>query len=475
MSPDSKTAKEVSGGDRPILPRALPSFTRVAVLAFTAVVPGVMADVLAADCTPAPAPNTWQTCADMPTARGALGVASGPDGRIYAIGGRHPVTGTVEAYDPPTNTWTGRASMPTPRDSLAVVTANDGKIYAIGGEDTVTGALYNTVEAYDPVTDTWTTKTAMPTRRQGLAAAVGLDGRIYAIGGVTGPVPAGPFTSVGTTEVYDPATDTWTTAAAMPTPRHGLAAALGSDGRIYAIGGFGGTSTPCPGVACGTVEAYDPATNTWIARASMPTSRTFLAAVAATDGKVYAIGGYDGGSDLSTVEAYDPGSNTWTSMTPMPTPRCELAAAFGVNGKIYAIGGSSCRFGGSLRTNEAFLPPGAQYAFTGFFLPVQNPPVLNLVTAGRGVPVKFSLGGDQGLNIFAAGFPASQRIACDTGAPIDVVEETVTAGSSSLTYDPVTDQYTYVWKTEKKWADTCRRLNVRLNDGTDHFADFTFR
>jgi N-acetylneuraminic acid mutarotase len=163
----------------------------------------------------------------MPTARAALGVTSGLDARIYAIGGRHPVADTVEAYDPSTNMWAARAPMPTPRDSLAVVTANDGTIYAIGGEDTVTGTLFNTVEAYDPATDTWAAKASMPTPRQGLAAVVGLDGRIYAVGGFTGSPPAGPFMSVGTNEVYNPATNTWTAAAAMPTPRHGFGGSPG--------------------------------------------------------------------------------------------------------------------------------------------------------------------------------------------------------------------------------------------------------
>jgi hypothetical protein len=44
----------------------------------------------------------------------------------------------------------------------------------------------------------------------------------------------------------------------------------------------------------------------------------------------------------------------------------------------------------------------------------------------------------------------------DAAAPIDSVESTVTAGGSSLTYDPTRDQYTYVWKTEKAWAGQCR-------------------
>lgn len=114
------------------------------------------------------------------------------------------------------------------------------------------------------------------------------------------------------------------------------------------------------------------------------------------------------------------------------------------------------------------------YDFKGFFPPVDNLPVLNQVKAGQGVPVKFSLSGDQGLNIFAAGYPVSQAIACSTGST-DAIEQTVTAGSSSLSYDPTTDQYTYVWKTNKGWVGTCRQLIVKLNDGTEHRANFGFK
>jgi hypothetical protein len=78
------------------------------------------------------------------------------------------------------------------------------------------------------------------------------------------------------------------------------------------------------------------------------------------------------------------------------------------------------------------------------------------------------------LNIFAAGYPASQTVACSSSAPLDAVEQTVTAGASGLTYDAATDTYTYVWKTDKSWAGTCRQLTVRLSDGTDHIAQFKF-
>jgi hypothetical protein len=51
----------------------------------------------------------------------------------------------------------------------------------------------------------------------------------------------------------------------------------------------------------------------------------------------------------------------------------------------------------------------------------------------------------------------------------------VSAGLSSLSYDDTTGQYSYVWKTEKAWAGTCRQLVVRLSDGTDHVASFMFK
>jgi hypothetical protein len=113
------------------------------------------------------------------------------------------------------------------------------------------------------------------------------------------------------------------------------------------------------------------------------------------------------------------------------------------------------------------------YDFDGFFRPIDMG-VWNVAKAGSAIPVKFSLGGNQGLQIFAAGYPKSVVKACDATGLVDAVEETLTAGNSSLTYDPYTDTYTYVWKTDKAWAKSCRQLTVMLNDGTSHTADFHF-
>ena len=115
------------------------------------------------------------------------------------------------------------------------------------------------------------------------------------------------------------------------------------------------------------------------------------------------------------------------------------------------------------------------YTFSGFFQPVDNLPAENVVKAGRAIPVKFSLGGDQGLNIFAAGYPTSNVITCAAGATDATVETTVTAWISSLAYDASTDTYTYLWKTDKAWANTCRQLQIKLSDGSLHVANFAFK
>jgi hypothetical protein len=118
------------------------------------------------------------------------------------------------------------------------------------------------------------------------------------------------------------------------------------------------------------------------------------------------------------------------------------------------------------------------YNFAGFRSPVDNLPTWNTVKAGSSIPVKFSLSGYKGMNIFAlngvpVSAPSSAKINCDTG-DADALEEVGTAGSSGLNYDSTIDQYNYLWKSDKGWGGTCRLLTVELTDGTTHQAKFKF-
>lgn len=70
--------------------------------------------------------------------------------------------------------------------------------------------------------------------------------------------------------------------------------------------------------------------------------------------------------------------------------------------------------------------------------------------------------------------PASAPITADPSEAADQIEETVTAGASALQDDAAADQYIYIWKTEKAWAGTSRQFVIKLKDGTDHKANFSF-
>lgn len=56
-----------------------------------------------------------------------------------------------------------------------------------------------------------------------------------------------------------------------------------------------------------------------------------------------------------------------------------------------------------------------------------------------------------------------------------MIEETVAAGGSGLSYSAGSGQYTYVWKTGKSWKNTCRQFTLSLTDGSQHQAMFKFK
>jgi N-acetylneuraminic acid mutarotase len=154
-------------------------------------------------------------------------------------------------------------------------------------------------------------------------------------------------------EEYDPVMNVWRARASMAVGRVGPGIAA-VNGKIYVMGGSVGSSDATR-QAVASVEEYDVATNTWTTKASMPIASVFPAALLASNGRIYVIGGANSATGvLDTVQEYDPAMNTWTTRAPMPTGRWSLSAVQSSNGKIYAIGGNR---NGALRTVEAFDPP----------------------------------------------------------------------------------------------------------------------
>jgi N-acetylneuraminic acid mutarotase len=276
---------------------------------------GGYAEYLSANEVYFPDYDVWDTRAVMPTPRSGLAVAAPGNGRIYAVGGtagNNQSLAVNEEYDPFSDTWTGRAPMPTPRRYSAAAAAG-GKLYVIGG--VLSGTILASNEEYNPATNTWATKASMPTPRFLLATA-SVGGKIYAFGGATA-LFADLTGSHGLTiylddvEIYDPATDKWTTGKSMPTPRAGCGAAASDNGMIYVSGGFDGTWSRS------VTERYNPLLDQWVVRASLTTcgmqinTCQGLAMVAPSlSTSVFVMGGENTGSFI-----YDIGGNLTSSGT----------------------------------------------------------------------------------------------------------------------------------------------------------------
>jgi len=288
--------------------------------------------------------GTWTKKAGMLTPRTYVSVCE-VGGKIYAIGGvsdeKSPFT--LEEYDPIVDRWTKKADKPTPSGSAGTFAwVMDNCIHTL---DTWDG----TRQQYDPQIDKWTSLKNTDRLGVGTAGFSFLNGKVYVIGGQDADDNKLIFSTV---HEYDPVTDTWTKKADMPTPRMMLSTCV-NNGKIYAIGGWGGAIPPLT-----NVEEYDPIADKWTKKANMSEFRHSLFSCA-VDGKIYSIGGL-GFNVLSTLEAYDPIIDTWTKKANMPTARCHISGAGCViDGKIYVIGGSRWDWN-VLSTVEVYNPKEGQ-------------------------------------------------------------------------------------------------------------------
>lgn len=247
--------------------------------------------------------------------------------------------------------WSTPTTLPAPRAGAAVAVGHDGNIYVFGGTNGVTED-YNSVFVYHPRGNSWSMGATMPFAVEGNAAVTLPDGRIMVMGGGTGCHVTQQCTTYKTVEVYDPKLHSWCLLAPMRTSHYRFPAVLGPDGRVYAIGGWDGRE------AVATVEAYNIRANTWTTVVSLPQAEESAAAVVIRH-RIAVVGGFDGrsaasgaGTFYNNLFVYD--GKKWESGSPMPTPRAQLAAAVGPQGLIFAIGGYTPRR--YLSTVEAYNP-----------------------------------------------------------------------------------------------------------------------
>ena len=297
----------------------------------------------------------WMTGAPAPAARTEVAVAA-LDGLIYVVGGferpnswkfwQSSVSARVEAYDPATNRWASRPDLPMGLHHAGAA-GLDGALYVVGGFTVSEDTLWNPsdrVFRFNPADETWTERASLPTARGGLAVTT-LQGKLYAVSGYDGQ------RNPAAVEVYDPARDQWTDAAPLPTPRDHLAAvSIGET--LYAIGGRVRLDYR---ENLSTVEAYQAKSNQWIFKADMPTPRSGIAA-GVLNGWAYVFGGESGEGTFHQNERYSARLNHWQTMAPMPTARHGLGATT-VAGHVYVLSGGPRPGGSYSRLNEIFIPP----------------------------------------------------------------------------------------------------------------------
>jgi len=270
-----------------------------------------------------PATNTWATKASMPTPRNSFAIAACGN-KIYLIGGlevnnnytgsSQPPCSVNEVYDPSTNTWATKVLMPTARSEMQANTVN-GEIYVMGGRNQGADATIALTEIYNPTTDSWSTGVPMLYPVASYASAV-INNSIYVIGGEDDLMPQNA--TVQFTQIYNSATDTWSLGS--PIPGTGLDAAAGATlgvfapQRIYVIGGMTGFA-----VGLNQNYVYDPASNSWTTAAPLPVA-AFSPAVAVVNDVLYVIGGGQGITGLPTNEQYIPIGYNQTSSSPSSSP-----------------------------------------------------------------------------------------------------------------------------------------------------------
>ena len=260
---------------------------------------------------------------------------------VFSATVNQPKLSALEVYgegnlliDPSECTWNTLASSTLSKVEAQSVKVND-KLYVLAGFEAglqITGAT----EIYTPATNTWTNGAPMPTPVTHMGA-VAVGEEIWILAGFVGNHPG---VATNLVQVYNTVSDTWTTGPPLPNPR-GSGAGAYSDGMIHFFGGL------LPDRMTDVGEHYVLDINNqaagWQTAADMPEPRNHLSG-AAVDGIIYAIGGqfgHDGGvDDQSFLHAYDPGTDTWTDLENLPIERSHFEPGTIVhNNKIIIVGG----------------------------------------------------------------------------------------------------------------------------------------
>jgi hypothetical protein len=192
-------------------------------------------------------------------------------------------------------------------------------------------------EIYDPATNTFTATGSMGTARFGHTATLLPSGKVLITGGFTSAEVNQQAASLASTEVYDPATGTFSPAGDMAVARGGHAATLLQDGRLLITGGYAAAG-PSTTVAS-SAELYQPSTGVFASAGKMTASREEHTATLLTNGQVLIAGGATATEVMATAELYDPAMGMFAGTDSMATPRTGHSATLLQDGTVLVSGG----------------------------------------------------------------------------------------------------------------------------------------
>jgi N-acetylneuraminic acid mutarotase len=220
------------------------------------------------------------TTGKMTMARDAHTATLLSDGRVLLAGGINGsvVTQTAEIYDPATSTFSATFSMSTGRVFHTATALPNGRVLITGGYN---GSYLSTAEIYDPATGVFSLTGGMVHARSHHTATLLQNGIVLIAGGEDSG------TALNSAEIYDPATGAFSATSIMTTPRTYHTASLLGDGTVLITGGSDlndDSSTTEDDTVLGTAEVYDPSSQSFTATKAMMTAMrqyhtaTYLAA-----------------------------------------------------------------------------------------------------------------------------------------------------------------------------------------------------
>ncbi|WP_437573860.1 kelch repeat-containing protein [Sorangium sp. So ce887] len=227
--------------------------------------------------------------------------------------------------------WTPVTNMSATRSSHSATRLQNDKVLVVGGIRSST--VLGTTDLFDPATNHWASAGTLITARHLHTATILPNGKVLVVGGF------GATTGLSTVELYDPATNLFSAATSLLAARWNHTATLLPNGKVLVAGGST-TGT----AALSTTEIYDPATNSWAAGALMSVGRVYQTATLLQNGihsgKVFVVGGQTWGL-LASTELYDPTTNVWTAGAPFANARAFHTATLLANGKVLIAGGTT--------------------------------------------------------------------------------------------------------------------------------------